>query len=126
MTREKIIAMAREANLRSYPEWINEVPIVALERFAALVAVAAIKDAPDYKMGYADGIASEREKLKNDIHSCGPTCTRYACVAVREAVEAEREACAKVCDSRYMGDNNREDMEAKRCAAAIRARKDNT
>ena len=34
----------------------------------------------------------------------------------------EREACAKVCDDRYMGDNNREDMEAKRCAAAIRAR----
>jgi len=36
--------------------------------------------------------------------------------------EAEREACAKFCDARYMGDNNREDMEAKRCAAAIRAR----
>jgi hypothetical protein len=35
---------------------------------------------------------------------------------------AEREACAKVCDKRYMGDNNREDIEAKRCAAAIRAR----
>jgi hypothetical protein len=37
-------------------------------------------------------------------------------------VEAEREACAKVCDARYMGDNNREDMEARRCAEAIRAR----
>ena len=36
---------------------------------------------------------------------------------------AEREACAKVCDSRYMGDNTREDMEAKRCARDIRARK---
>ena len=35
---------------------------------------------------------------------------------------AEREACARVCDARYMGDNNREDMEARRCAAAIRAR----
>jgi hypothetical protein len=34
----------------------------------------------------------------------------------------EREACAKVCDERYMGDNNREDMEVKRCAEAIRAR----
>ena len=34
----------------------------------------------------------------------------------------EREACAEVCDARYMGDNNREDMEAKRCAEAIRAR----
>ena len=41
---------------------------------------------------------------------------------VKRAIEAEREACAKVCDARYMGDNNREDMEAKRCADAIRAR----
>ena len=41
---------------------------------------------------------------------------------VKRVVEAEREACAKVCDARYMGDNNREDMEAKRCADAIRAR----
>lgn len=38
------------------------------------------------------------------------------------AVLVEREACAKVCDARYMGDNNREDMEARRCAEAIRAR----
>ena len=37
-------------------------------------------------------------------------------------VAAERSACAKVCEARYMGDNNREDMEAKRCAEAIRAR----
>jgi hypothetical protein len=36
--------------------------------------------------------------------------------------QAEREECAKLCDARYMGDNNREDMEAKNCAAAIRAR----
>ena len=42
--------------------------------------------------------------------------------AIREAVAAERETCAKVCDARYMGDNNREDMEARRCAAAIRDR----
>lgn len=37
---------------------------------------------------------------------------------------AEREACARVCEARYMGDLNREDMEARRCAAAIRARSD--
>ena len=35
---------------------------------------------------------------------------------------AEREACAKVCEARNMGDNNREDAEARRCAAAIRKR----
>jgi hypothetical protein len=44
--------------------------------------------------------------------------------AVKAAIEAEREACAKVCEARYMGDNNREDAEARRCAAAIRARGD--
>ncbi len=45
-------------------------------------------------------------------------CRQFAVLAV----EAEREACAQVCEARYMGDNNREDMEAKRCASAIRAR----
>lgn len=34
----------------------------------------------------------------------------------------EREACAQICEARFMGDLNREDMEARRCAAAIRAR----
>ena len=59
--------------------------------------------------------ADEREQYKWDIHSCGPTCKRYACVAMREAVEAEIEACAKVCDDMvlYTGYD---------CAAAIRAR----
>lgn len=40
-----------------------------------------------------------------------------------QAVLAEREECAKVCDSRVVGDHNREDAEAARCAAAIRGRK---
>jgi hypothetical protein len=40
----------------------------------------------------------------------------------KQLILAEREACAKVCDARYMGDNSREDMETKRCAEAIRAR----
>jgi hypothetical protein len=41
---------------------------------------------------------------------------------VNLVAEAEREECAKVCDARHTGDNNREDMEARRCAATIRAR----
>jgi hypothetical protein len=40
--------------------------------------------------------ADEQKKYKWDIHSCGPTCKRYACVAMREAVEAEREACSEL------------------------------
>ena len=42
--------------------------------------------------------------------------------AIAQAVISEREACAQSCEARYMGDNNREDMEARRCADAIRAR----
>jgi hypothetical protein len=42
--------------------------------------------------------------------------------ATAQAVISEREACAQSCEARYMGDNNREDMEARRCADAIRAR----
>ena len=41
-----------------------------------------------------------------------------AALAVAEPVI--REQCAKICDRRYMGDNNREDMDARRCATAIR------
>jgi len=36
--------------------------------------------------------------LDYEIHSCSPFCTRPMCVAVREAVAEEREACAKVCE----------------------------
>ena len=43
-------------------------------------------------------------------------------VLVQKAVAEEREACAQVCEARFMGDLNREDMEARRCAEAIRKR----
>ena len=42
--------------------------------------------------------ADQDEKYKWDVHSCGPTCERYACVAMREAVLAEREACARIAE----------------------------
>ena len=41
----------------------------------------------------------------------------------QEVRDKALEDAAKVCDSRYMGDNNREDLEARRCAEAIRAMK---
>ena len=82
---EDTIRMAKEAGVeitfdptepggRVFAEcWLDE-----LERFAALVAAA--KE------------AEHKEAMRWDIHSCGPTCKRYACVAKREAVAAEREA----------------------------------
>jgi hypothetical protein len=43
--------------------------------------------------------AAERERIKWDsIHSCHPECDKPVCVAMRKAVAAEREACAKVLD----------------------------
>ena len=41
---------------------------------------------------------------------------------VAEAVEAEREACAKVCESLTLEHPGRADRTADQCAAAIRAR----
>lgn len=73
-----VIEMARESWMDTYGLGKDHISFVeALERFAELVR------------------ADEREKYKWDIHSCGPNCTKAACVAMREAVEAEREAIAK-------------------------------
>ncbi len=42
--------------------------------------------------------------MTDDIHTCHAECDRPICVAVREAVEAEREACAKVCEEWLHGE----------------------
>jgi hypothetical protein len=76
------IDMARESGLLTHIPFRFDTEVsVALKAFEALVR------------------ADEQEKYKWDIHSCGPTCKRYACVATRKAVEAEREACAKVAET---------------------------
>ena len=57
---------------------------------------------------YRDGAELEWDDIK-DLYEA----------AQRQAYER----AAKCCDARYMGDNNREDMEAKRCAESIRSMK---
>jgi len=58
------------------------------------------------------------EHLKYDgIHTCHDQCLRPACVAIRSAVAAEREACADICDQHSSAEGI-----AERCAAVIRAR----
>ena len=94
-----VVEMAREAGAvfpadGSYHKFEFE---GSLERFAELVR------------------ADDHEKYKWDVHSCGPTCQRYACVARREAVAAEREACASLAEKLTWADN-------KGVASAIRAR----
>jgi hypothetical protein len=79
MNRDDIIRMAREAGLlRSGDGWTepHRWGITELERFAALI---------------------EQHLSYDSIHTCHAECQRPACVAVREAVKAEREACAQLC-----------------------------
>lgn len=63
-----------------------------------------------------------QESMKWDgIHSCHPDCQRPACVHTRKAVEAEREACAALCD-KISDEDGFEGGYADRCAFAIRER----
>ena len=78
-----VIEMAR-AVYGANTEWSSS-QLERLEQFAELVR------------------ADETEKYKWDIHSCGPTCEKKGCVAVREAVLAEREACAEFLESTNLG-----------------------
>ena len=64
-----------------------------------------------------------QESMKWDgIHSCHPDCQRPACVHTRKAVEAEREACAKVCADLWC--ELPEPGNARDCYDAIRARRE--
>jgi hypothetical protein len=73
-----IIRMAREAGFVD-----GAVDIIGFDGFANFAALVA---------------AAERERMEIDsIHTCHDECHRPACVAVREAVKAEREACAQLC-----------------------------
>jgi hypothetical protein len=78
VTRKEAIKLAREAGLHPYYDAQGK----AIERFAALVI-------------------AHREA--QSIHTCPPDCQKPLCVNRRReiaaAVEAEREACAKIADS---------------------------
>jgi hypothetical protein len=115
MTREDIIRMAREATDEYAKEnaWRKNFWRFSqeeLQRFAALVA-------------------AHREA--QSIHTCGPDCQKPMCVSRRReiaaAVEAEREACARVCENGLPIASSMtalDDMEmwGEKFAAAIRAR----
>jgi hypothetical protein len=103
MNRDDIIAMAREAEGIQFNYRPSEEFVCFAERFAALVAEPLQSRITDlYRQ------LEEAEKRLDEQYKLG--------------MEAEREACAKLCESRFMGDLNREDMEARRLAAAIRER----
>jgi hypothetical protein len=79
MNQYSILKMAREAGLlRAGDGWTepHRWGITEIERFANLI---------------------EQHLSYDSIHTCHAECQRPACVAVREAVKAEREACAQLC-----------------------------
>ncbi len=100
MTRDDVLRMAREAG---HPQ--PGMDALFFQRFAALVASA------------------ENDRIRFQIHTCNDQCQHPACVAMRNAVAAERDACAQVCEGLARGINvNGAFGRYRECAAAIRSR----
>ena len=96
MTREEVIAMAREAGFTVGPS----------------------RDGPDDVWGVASTLERFAKLVRNDVFN---KHTHLWLTRIKGAVEAERAACVKVCDdldNEYDG----EDVLATWCAKAIRAR----
>ena len=71
MDRETIIKLANETLDKMAPDDYCRAPYWTatddeLEHFAKLLAEHVIKNAPDYKMGYADGVAAECTRCISD------------------------------------------------------------
>ena len=110
MNRDDIIRMVREAcDKGKVDAWYNGFWTVTqeeLERFAAIVA------------------AAEREAMRRDgWRQCavGQRTTQF-CGMTEDAVKAEREACAKLCEIVWDTRAGLETGTATECAAAIRTR----
>jgi hypothetical protein len=88
MTRDDIIRMAREAGFNVEQGFLLRVTGIDedLERFAALVAAAERERNDAYIKSLHESVSWQAERV-------------LACLkALEQAVLAEREACAKVCD----------------------------
>ena len=96
MNQNEILKMAREAGIRAEPgnSFADDMYFAVLYRFAKLI---------------------EQHLYYNGIHTCHAECQRPACIAVREAVKAEREVCAEMVAGMDV-------QHPKYIAAAIRAR----
>jgi hypothetical protein len=122
--KEDIIRMAREAGCIPvrHPEYDNDVQVFAtpdvLERFAALVAAAERNKVAQWMIdhSYATGHGDTTEDLLEELDW---QITESWSKVVMASVEAEREACAKVCDE-FESDTDPDAGAV--LAAAIRAR----
>ena len=94
MTQDEIIEMAIQAELNLYVHDLTEKRYIeVIEAFAKLVAAKA------FQSGYEKGVA-----------------------AFTEAVNLEREACAKVCEKYAAANTSWTKAAVKDCAAIIKAR----
>lgn len=104
MTQEDIIRMAWEAGF-----WFNGEPSPVIERF--------------FNLAFEAGAAHEREHMSAELMNLAEKVA-YSTI---EAVESEREACAKIADAELMNTNMLASYPPKSSAAwnvanAIRAR----
>ena len=108
--RIKEYMAAKMKHIKMYNECMNLADGLDVAKFAELVRADEREKVAKWMVGqgYATGHGDTIEDLLQELEW--------------QVAERERNACSKVCEARYMGDNNREDMEARRCAEAIRAR----
>jgi hypothetical protein len=120
MNREDIIRMAEQAGMercKCEPRChLHTGGMGSLTYFAKLVAAATLKNSvmtdEEHEQAMAD--ESQRTRLTFDAE---------VIEMVKEAVEMEREACARVCENIYEGDEGCGDWPTpEMCAEAIRAR----
>jgi hypothetical protein len=117
VTKDDIIRIAKEAGMQ-YREHLDQmatpycdgVYMEELERFAALVAAATLKNSVMTDEEYEQAMADEGQRRMLEIDT-------EVRAMIKEAVDAEREACAEVCD-RWA--TNRYDISL--LSTAIRAR----
>ena len=96
---------------------------LALPAITALRAALAQQEEPVWMHPWPPVRAQQAEPQTIDEALQQPRAMAQAYEnGYKAGVAAEREECAKLCEARFMGDMTREDMEARRCAAAIRAR----
>jgi hypothetical protein len=102
---DDIIAMARESGIKSgdsYKLTVGHMRIETLERFAAIAQaaernkMASWMQAQGYATGHGDTIEGLLEELEREV---GFKRAELWIKRISEAVLAEREACAKVCDA---------------------------
>ena len=126
---EKLIALAREAGFSITPPRAGEYDggrvhsdVLSLKRFAELVrADERRKHQTAIESWQAEAL--QAQKWRGLALSKDPMQPGKVVQAIQEEAAArEREACALVCERRVVDDHNREDLEAQRCATAIRAR----